>query len=125
MRIPKSGYFISIAILAAYVSPRLLDAQAQDVRADFDRANSLRTRIAGKVYGVADSPTWIDNSRLWFRKSVQGGSEFVLVDAATGSMRPAFDHAQVAARLSSIAGTSYTAATLPFESFTFSDEKVV
>jgi dipeptidyl aminopeptidase/acylaminoacyl peptidase len=119
MSVRKFWYVAALAAVAAYFPSRLLDAQSAGVGADFERAGTLRARIAGKVYGVADSPTWIDNSRLWFRKSVKGGSEFLLVDAATGSTRPAFDHAKIAEGLSFASGTAYSATTLPFESFTF------
>src|SRR4029453_8924003 len=123
MTVPKIRYFMLLAAIGLGLGlPRLLlQAQSQDVKADYDRASTLRTRMAGKVYGVPDSPTWIDDSHLWFRKSVKGGSEFVLVDAATGSTQPAFDHAKLAAALGSPAGASYTAVTLPFETFTFTN----
>ena len=123
MTVPKIRYFMLLAAIGLGLGlPRLLlQAQSEDVKADYDRASTLRTRMAGKVYGVPDSPTWIDDSHLWFRKSVKGGSEFVLVDAATGSTQPAFDHAKLAAALGSAAGASYTAVTLPFETFTFTN----
>jgi dipeptidyl aminopeptidase/acylaminoacyl peptidase len=119
MRLLKLRYLVFIAALGLGLPGLLLEAQPQNVAADYERASTLRARMAGKVYGVPDNPTWIDDSHLWFRKSVKAGSEFVLVDAAAGSMRPAFDHAKLAAAMSSAAGASYTAVTLPFETFSF------
>src|SRR5262249_25130036 len=43
--------------------------------------------------------------------------------ADTQQKRPAFDHARLAAALSSAAGHPYTATTLPFNSFTFVDDE--
>src|SRR6476646_8835810 len=79
-------------------------AQGPDVRADYARANGLRDRIQNKVYDVAEPPTWIAGSaRFWYRKSVPGGNQFVLVDPATSSKTAAFDHGRLAAALSSAA----------------------
>ena len=67
-------------------------SQAPDVRADYERSNSLNTRIANKVIDLAEAPNWIEgSSRFWYRKSVRGGNQFVLVDAAAASKAPAFD----------------------------------
>src|SRR6478735_6973672 len=101
--------------------PALLDAQSQGIQADYDRANSFPSRLSGKVIDVAEAPNWLSASQLWYRKSVKGGTEFVLVDAAAVAKKPAFDHARLAAALSVAAGASYTAQTLPFTSFTYVD----
>ncbi len=106
---------------ALVVIAHLAGAQDQGVKADYDRANSLRDRMAGKVYDVAETPTWIDATHFWYRKSVKGGSEFMLVDAATASKGPAFDHAKLAAALSTASAGNVTALTLPFTTFTFVD----
>ena len=67
-----------------------------------------------------ETPHWIgDSDRFWYRKSVQGGNEFVLVDAAAGTKGPAFDHARLASGLSGATGGQYGATTLPFSEFTF------
>jgi dienelactone hydrolase len=48
------------------------------------------------------------------------GSEFVLIDAAEGTRSAPFDHQKLAAALSASAGKNYTAAMLPFTTFTYS-----
>ena len=63
------------------------------------------------------------SNRFYYRKSVKGGSQFVIVDAATQQKRPAFDHTRLAATLSKNTGNSYTETTLPFSTFTFSDDE--
>jgi dipeptidyl aminopeptidase/acylaminoacyl peptidase len=99
-------------------------AQQADVQADYDRATSLRERVADKVYNAADEPTWIDDTHtFWYRKTVKGGREFVFVDAGTATKAPAFDHARLAAGLSAASGESYTALTLPFATFTYEDNR--
>jgi dienelactone hydrolase len=100
-------------------------AQGQDVKADYDRATGLAERVRNKYFNVIDTPTaanWVAGTqKFWYRKSVKGGNQFVLVDPATTSKAPAFDHARLATALSGAAAASYTALTLPFSQFTFAD----
>ncbi|MCR4373982.1 MAG: S9 family peptidase [Acidobacteria bacterium] len=94
-------------------------AQA-DIRAEYDRATSLRERTQGLAIDVAETPVWLEGtSKFWYRKSVAGGSSFVLVDAAAATKAPAFDHARLAAALSAAANGKYTAVTLPFNTFRY------
>jgi dipeptidyl-peptidase-4 len=66
--------------------------------------------------------TWLPDDRYLFRDTGPDGSEFVVVDAARGTRQPAFDHAKIAAALSSAAGATYNAAHLPFMMFEFSGD---
>jgi dipeptidyl aminopeptidase/acylaminoacyl peptidase len=98
-------------------------AGAQGTVADYQRAIGLRESYQGLAVGVPEAPTWIGRSpRFWFRRSVKGGNEFVLVNPETKTMAPPFDHARLAAALST-AANKYTAVTLPFSSFTFADNE--
>ena len=64
---------------------------------------------------MAGTPTWIaGGDHFWYSKSVKEGTEFVLVDAAAGTKKPAFDHAKLAAAISTASGGHYTAYKLPF-----------
>ena len=87
---------------------------AQGTAADYRRADSLRSRFQGLVVNVAEQPAWIPNGNtLVYRKSVRGGSEFVMVDATTGQKRPAFDHTRLAAALATASQGQYTPVTIP------------
>src|SRR5215468_12584230 len=100
-------------------------ANAQVTQADYERAAGLREKFQGLVAGAPDSAEWIDKtSRFWYRKSVKGGYEFVLVDAETLAKKPAFDHEKLAAALSKAlppGDEAITALRLPFNEFTFVD----
>jgi len=99
-------------------------AQGTDVRADYARAESLRERTQGLTVDVAETPVWLEGTaKFWYRKSVAGGSAFVLVDAAGPSKAPAFDHARLATALSTAANGKYTPVTLPFTTFQFVDNQ--
>jgi dipeptidyl aminopeptidase/acylaminoacyl peptidase len=91
--------------------------------ADYERALGLQAKYEGQVVDAPDAPTWLPSDRFWYRKSVRGGNAFVLVDSATASKRPAFDHARLAAALSSAAGKPYTATKLPFVAFALTDNE--
>jgi dipeptidyl aminopeptidase/acylaminoacyl peptidase len=95
-------------------------ADAQVTQADYERANNLRRKFEGLAVNLPERAEWIGHtSRFWYRKSVKGGHEFVLVDAETAAKRPAFDHARLAMTLSAAAGRTYTAVTLPFQAIAF------
>ena len=97
-------------------------AFAQGTQADYDRALGLRKQYEALVGNAAEAPRWIDTThRLYYRRTVKGGHDFILADADTKTKQPAFDHAKIAASLSSAAGKSYTALTLPFNTFDFLD----
>ncbi len=99
-------------------------AQGQDVKAAYDRAESLTRRVGGLALNVPENPNWIENSpKVWYRKSVKGGNEFVMVDAAAKTKAPAFDHAKLAAAIGTAANQKYTAVELPFTTFTFVDNQ--
>jgi dipeptidyl aminopeptidase/acylaminoacyl peptidase len=107
---------VTLALLPSIVS-------AQGTVADYQRAMSLRDRYQGLALNLTDQTRWIAGThRLWYRKTVKGGSEFVLVDADARRKAPAFDHAKLAASLSTALKRKITALQLPFTQFTFSDD---
>ncbi len=115
-----AGLMIVVGLQLSSRTTAQSQGPAQDVRALYDRAESLGRRTQGLMYNVAEGPTWIEGSaQFWYRKSVKGGNEFVLVDPAAKTKAPAFDHTKLAAGLSTAASAQYTAITLPFNSFTF------
>jgi dipeptidyl aminopeptidase/acylaminoacyl peptidase len=88
--------------------------------ADYDRARGLQARNRGLVIDAIEGPTWSGNTRLLYRKSVSGGTQFMLVDVSNRQApvkRPAFDHERLAAGLSTATGGRYTALTLPFTAY--------
>ncbi|MHC4235629.1 MAG: DPP IV N-terminal domain-containing protein, partial [Planctomycetota bacterium] len=97
---------------------------AQGTLEDYIRADSFAVRTRDLVVDVAEEPNWIgDSSRFWYRKSVEGGDRFVLVDPTVAEKRPAFDHARLAESLTAARGDTVTAVTLPFQSFEYVDDE--
>jgi hypothetical protein len=98
----------------------LFSAHAQLTDADYQRANGLREKLQGLAVNMPGPVTWIGQSnRFWYRKTVEGGHAFVVVDAESLKKAPAFDHGAIAASLASASGEKYTGVTLPFSDFQF------
>ncbi|MDE1147795.1 MAG: DPP IV N-terminal domain-containing protein [Azospirillaceae bacterium] len=97
-------------------------AGPQPTAADYDRALSLRERWIGLTENVAWPASWDGAGRFHYRKTVPGGFQFTMADAATLEKRPAFDHERLAAELSKATGESYTGLNLPFSGVHLSDD---
>ena len=99
-------------------------AQQDSVTADdYSRAESfLGSNTFSKVRGWLVRPNWTAGDRFWYRNTIAEGSEFILVDPAAGTRARAFDHGRLAAALSSVSDTTYTATDLPFFQIDLSDD---
>jgi dipeptidyl aminopeptidase/acylaminoacyl peptidase len=119
----RRNLFWIIALLSGLLlAPTIIYAQV--TQADYERAAKLRDKLQGLAVNVPERANWIgQTSRFWYRKSIKGGAEFVLVDAETLAKGPAFDHEKLAAALSAAANEKYEARKLPFQSITFVDNE--
>jgi len=112
IRVSYCGLFVTAAILVMALTTPL--AGAQGTQADYQRAQGLREKFQGLAVNVPGQPNWIEGGdHFWYRKSVKGGFEFILVDMQALTKKPAFDHEKLAAALSAASGEKYTAVTLP------------
>jgi dienelactone hydrolase len=115
----------SLALSASLLFCSALLAQAPKAftAADYARAEKFMTyNTTPLVFGTGIRPNWLTGDRFWYRVTRQGGAEFILVDPAKGTRTPAFDHAKLAASLSTAAGQKYEALTLPFQDITLADD---
>ncbi|MCX8159917.1 MAG: hypothetical protein N3G18_03170, partial [Candidatus Saccharicenans sp.] len=91
---------------------------------DYERAMGLRDKFESLAINVPDRAVWIEKTpRFWYRKTVKGGHEFVLVDAEKATRNPAFDHEKLASALNKETGEKFSAITLPFRSISFVDNE--
>jgi dipeptidyl aminopeptidase/acylaminoacyl peptidase len=65
-------------------------------------------------------PNWLSGDRFWYLSNAENGKAFFLVDPATKSRKAAFDQEKLAAELTKLSGTNYTAGALPFQTFSYS-----
>src|SRR5688572_14477884 len=113
---------LTLILAGSVVAPQALFAQG--TIADYQRAMTLRDKYTGKAFNIAEAPRWIEQtSRFYYRKSVKGGNEWVLVDGTTKEKKPAFDHARLADGIAKATGRKATALDLPFTTFTFVDSE--
>ncbi len=107
-----SGTWFALLVVAAAGS---IEAQAPRslTAADYARAERmLGATVSALVPGMAGAPTWLEGNRFWYRATVLGGGEFVLVDPVKKTRAPAFDHAKLAAALTKAADTTVSPLSL-------------
>ena len=115
----RSTRMTCLAMLVLGLATPTTPAAGQGTATDYARAEGLRARTDGLVTDAADAPIWIGSpsNQFVYRKSVQGGFAWVLVDPATLEKRPAFDHDRLAAAIDSAVkrpgGQRITGKTLP------------
>jgi hypothetical protein len=69
-------------------------------------------------------PHWLgQHDEFWYRSGTAKIHEFILANAATGAVHPAFDHQALAQAFAKAAGTEESADALPFEDITFNDDR--
>jgi dipeptidyl aminopeptidase/acylaminoacyl peptidase len=112
---------ICLFLLFVFLSPVFVSAQG--TRADYDRAKGLRDKWKGLAVNQPDRPEWVEKThKFWYRKSIAGGNEFVLVDADAATKAPAFDHEKLAAVLAEALKDKVDPKNLPFFRIEFVDE---
>ena len=95
---------------------------AQGTVQDYARAAGLRDKYTGLALNVVEEPRWIEQTtRFYYRRTVKGGNEWMLVDGTTQAKQPAFDHTKLAAAIESATSRKATATELPFTTFAFVD----
>lgn len=88
-------------------------------REDYAQAEALLSdRIGALVLNERVVPHWLPaRDEFWYRRETASGHEFVIVDAANGRKRPAFDHQTIAMALAKESGAPVDAKKLPFDAF--------
>lgn len=109
---------ISAALLSGLATTTAAAADAGDrVREDYRRAqNFLSWTIDGNIHNNDIGHRWIAGGhRLWYKRSFDGGHEFILADAASKTKTRAFDHDRMARALSDALGREIRANQLPID----------
>ena len=113
---------VAVAALLALTSiSGLAQSRATVTVADYERAERFLNYHTNPL--VTNGPVranWLPGDRFWYRNQTASGFEFILVDPATATRTPAFDHAAVAAALATAMGQPVTADRLPFQQIAFS-----
>jgi dipeptidyl aminopeptidase/acylaminoacyl peptidase len=116
LRVALLATLVSAAGVTAQQTPRALTAD------DYARAESfLSSNTNPLVFGGAVSPTWMEDGRFWYRNRFSGGEEVVIVDPDARTRARAFNHERLAAALTSVTDTVFTAFALPLRGFELGD----
>ena len=119
--------FVRIALSACLLSlaaatPRL-QAQKPDSAAvpNYDLAAQWTPqKVSRLVFDTTVNPRWLETSdRFWYAYQTREGRRFMIVDPLKRTKTPLFDHAKMAATLTSITRMPYDAQHLPFSSGRF------
>ena len=98
-------------------------AFAQGTRADYARAVALRDKYEESAVGIAGDAAAVGRThRFWYRKSVAGGAQFMVIDADSRQKQPAFDHDAIARSLNTATRGNHTGLKLPFTAIVFNED---
>jgi dipeptidyl aminopeptidase/acylaminoacyl peptidase len=99
-------------------------AIAQGGPADYARAESLATRIRGRIVDAVNQTNWIGRTPwVWYRKTTPTGTAYLLLDAEHQQKAPAFDQARLAQALSGAMRRPVSPDSLPLNNLTFSEDR--
>lgn len=88
----------------------------------YQRALDLPGEWKHLTRGLAGPVTWIDNTRYRYRRTVEGGFQFVVRHLGEAEARPAFDQARLARALDQALGGTHDAHDLPFDHYEYADD---
>src|SRR5436853_7082511 len=116
-------FLVRIALIVSVMCCGATPGRAQGTPADYARANALREGYESTAVDIAGAPTAIGRThRFWYRKSIRGGDQFIVIDADTQQKQPAFNHEQIARSLSQLTGSRINGLKLPFNTIAFADD---
>ena len=91
---------------------------------DYARAESFLSQSTNSlVYGASVFPQWLKDDRFWYRNTLPGGSEIILVDPREGSRGHLFDHARLSTAVGNFTEMEFTQFALPYRSLQVSDDE--
>ena len=115
----RSRLFAIAAICFALTLPGAAQTRATVTADDYARAEKfLNYNTTPLVSNGPVRANWLPGDRFWYRNTTADGAEFILVDAVKASKAPLFDHAAVAAALTTAMAKPVTASRLPFTQLT-------
>ncbi|MEP7380634.1 MAG: DPP IV N-terminal domain-containing protein [Gemmatimonadota bacterium] len=124
MRFLRAAFVLPAVALASTLSAQTGTPKPyQFTIEDYARAERFLGQTTNPlVSGTAARPTWLADGRFWYRATTPGGTAFFLVNPARKTRTSVFDHAKLAAAMSTASGTAIDADHLPFQSFELSSD---
>jgi dipeptidyl aminopeptidase/acylaminoacyl peptidase len=114
---------VALTLCAAALSAPPIGAQRAEIAPapNYDLAAQWTSQKVSKlVFDTSVTPRWLESSdRFWYAYQTREGRRFTLVDPVKRTRTPLFDHAKMAAALTSITRIPYDAQHLPFATVRF------
>src|SRR5216684_404322 len=108
-----------VFLVVTFATPRA--QTGPPLKPNYDLASDWTAQKVGRlVFDTTVTPRWLETSdRFWYSYQTRDGRKFYLVDPLKKAKAPLFDHAKMAATLTSITREPYDAQHLPFTSVKF------
>lgn len=91
-----------------------------DIEQRYQRAEQfLPWNLAPRCNNISLQPHWLDEYRFWFKRDLEQGHEFVLVDSECLTETPVFDHQRLALALTELLDQTVSSQQLPIETLEF------
>ena len=112
--------FISVPALRAQ-NGQTAAATTAAATPNYDLAAQWTTQKVNRlVFDTSVTPRWLDTGdRFWYSYQTREGRRFYIVDPLKKARTPLFDHAKMAAALTTITRIPYDAQNLPFSTVKF------
>jgi len=129
-KIRKNGFpklyvaFTALLAILTFITARPELAAQEVTEEDYQRAERfLANHTSPLVQNAPSGFQWQHDDFLVYRNSIEGGTEFILANPATGDKDRAFDHLRMANALSVKLEEDVEPLDLPFRTFRFSDDR--
>src|SRR5438094_250209 len=115
--------FALLVIAVGLATPRAENSNAP--KANYELASEWTTQKVGRlVFDTSVNPRWLETSdRFWYSYQTREGRKFYLVDPIKKNKATLFDHAKMAATLTSITREPYDSQHLPFHAVELAQKK--
>ena len=110
----------SLALLAAgtvFAQPAPYAPDSKTLVQSYQRAEELRGLAARSVFNTNIEPRWLDETTLAYLKTTPQVKRLMVVNAATGMRREAFDHARMAEAMTKALGRTIEARNVPWDNW--------
>jgi dipeptidyl aminopeptidase/acylaminoacyl peptidase len=112
---------LALSLAVAFATIPTLAQNPASPKANYDLASQWTSeKVAKIVFDTSVTPRWLETGdRFWYTYQTRDGRKFYLVDPPKKTKAPLFDHAKMAATLTTMVGQPYDAQHLPFSTVRF------
>ncbi len=114
-----------LALLIFFTGAICFAQQTPVTKANYELAARFSPKKVGKlVFSTAINPNWFKNSdKFWYVWQTPQGTFYYIADPATGTKKPIFDNAKLAAELTEIVKDPFDAQNIPIQRLKLEDDK--